>query len=175
MAGPAILASSPPWWMAQPLLGPLPGRIPPRGAAQADLMVLVPMPEATDTDRLLSGKEGALVSAMLRAMGIAGDAAYIASALPAHQPLPDWAGFAQAGLGEILLHHIALAAPRRVIVLGSDLLPLLGLEKRQGVREVPVSGGTVELLSSYAPEYLLANAKARASLWRRWLEWTVET
>lgn len=172
---PASLDQFVPWWMAQPLLGPQPGRVPPRGAANADLMVLVPMPEAADTDRLLSGPEGALVSGMLRAMGIAGDAAYVASALPVHQPLPDWGSLAQAGLGEILLHHIALAAPRRVIVLGSDLLPLIGLEKRQGVREVPVNGTSVQLLSSYAPEYLLASAKARAGLWRRWLEWTVVT
>ena len=89
---PASLAGLREWWLAEPSLdcagnGP---RIAPRGAADARLMVLVPMPEAEDRDSLLSGPQGKLVAAMLSAMGIAGDEAYLASALPCHAPHADW-------------------------------------------------------------------------------------
>lgn len=160
------------WWLAEPTLADAAPRVPPRGVAQADLMVLVPMPEAQDTDSLLSGPHGTLVANMLRAMQIAPDKAYIASALPAHQPHADWAALQAAGLGALLLHHITLAAPRRLLVLGNDILPLLGLEKRQGVRQLPLNGTVVELLASVGPDNLLGHAKARANLWRHWLDWT---
>lgn len=169
---PSTLEQFAGWWLAEPSLADSASRVPPRGVGQAELMVLVPMPEADDSDSLLSGPHGTLVSTMLRAMQIAPDKAYVAAALPAHQPLADWHALQAAGLGAVLTHHIALAAPRRLLVLGNDILPLLGLEKRQGVRELPLNGNTVELLASVAPDNLLQNAKARANLWRRWLDWT---
>ena len=69
---PAALADFAPWWLAEPALDPAPAgtRVPPRGVAGAQLLVLVTMPEAGDIEQLLSGKQGQLVSAMLRAMGI---------------------------------------------------------------------------------------------------------
>ena len=172
---PATLAEFGGWWLAEPSLAPAGPRVPPRGAAGAELLVLVPMPEADDTDTLLSGTQGTLVANMLRAMGIAPAAAYIASALPRHMPLADWSGLQADGLGDVLSHHIGLVGPRRLLVLGNDILPLLGLEKRQGVRDLPLNGTAIQLLASYAPANLLDNAKARAALWRRWLEWTQDT
>ena len=171
---PAKLADFAPWWLGEPTLDPAPPatRVAPQGAAGADLMVLVTMPEAEDREVLLSGPQGRLLAGMLRAMGIAPDAAYIASALPRHTPLADWAGLAAAGLGEVLHHHIALAAPRRLMVLGQDVLPLLGLEKRQDVRELPVNGANLPLFAAVSLENLLGSAQQRAALWRRWLEWT---
>lgn len=169
---PSTLDQFAAWWLAEPSLTDAAPRVPPRGAAQAELMVMVPMPESGDNDSLLSGNHGTLVANMLRAMQIAPDKAYIAAALPAHQPLADWPALQASGLGAVLAHHINLAAPRRLLVLGNDILPLLGLEKRQGVRELPLNGTVVELLASVAPDNLLENAKARANLWRRWLDWT---
>lgn len=171
---PATLADFTAWWLTEPTLdeAPATNRVPPRGTAGAELMVLVPMPEAADTEQLLAGKQGQLVATMLRAMGIAPDAAYIASALPRHTPVADWDGLGAAGLGQVLLHHITLAAPRRIMVLGQDVLPLLGLEKRQGVRDLPLAESGLPLLASLAPDILLGNARSRADLWRRWLDWT---
>ncbi len=169
---PKTIEEFAPWWLAEPSLAANGTRVPPRGLARADLMVIVPMPEAADTDTLLSAAHGTLVANMLRAMQIAPDKAYIAAALPHHQALTDWPTLQAAGLGVVLAHHIALVAPRRLLVLGNDILPLLGLEKRQGVREVPVNGSAVPLLASFDPDNLLQNAKARANLWRRWLDWT---
>jgi len=172
---PATLDEFAAWWLAEPTLSPAGTRVPPRGFANADLMVIVPVPELGDGDTLLSGPHGKLVGNMLRAMGIAPEAAYLASALPAHLPHADWAALKAEGMDAVLAHHITIAAPKRLLVLGNDILPLLGLEKRQGVRDLPLSDSGLQLLSSFAPDNLLANAKARAALWRRWLEWTDKT
>src|SRR3990167_7835686 len=89
---PKALAALAPWWLGEGDLetGGAAPRVPPRGAADAELMVLVPMPEAGDGGRLLAGPQGKLVGNMLAAMGIGEDAAYLAAALPRHASHPDW-------------------------------------------------------------------------------------
>lgn len=171
---PAVLADFAEWWLTEPTLapGPLASRVAPRLVAKADLLVLVPMPESEDGTELLSGKQGQLIANMLRAMGIAPEAASLAAALPSHMPAADWDGLREQGLGEVLRHLVILAEPRRVLVLGQDVLPLLGLEKRQGVRELPLAEAAMPLLASLAPDILLTNPRSRADLWRRWLDWT---
>jgi hypothetical protein len=169
---PTRLADFVPWWLSETTLtaGPVTARVAPRLATRTMLLVLVPMPEREDSVELLSGKQGLLVGNMLRAMGIPPEAASIAAALPSHMPAADWDALREQGLGEVIRHLVTLAAPQRLLVLGQDVLPLLGLEKRQGVRELPES--RVPLLASLAPDILLGNARSRADLWRRWLDWT---
>ncbi|MFC3099607.1 hypothetical protein [Altererythrobacter lauratis] len=169
---PTSFAEFVPWWLTEPSLGPPARRIAPRGVASAALMVLVPMPEAEDHDHLLSGRHGTLIANMQRAMGLAPDAICVAAALPSHLPHPGWDSLRTSGLGDVLLHLLDLAAPQRLLVLGMDILPLLGLDKRRGVQQLPLNEGALPLLASHAPDNLLANSVARAQLWERWLEWT---
>lgn len=176
---PRDLAAFPNWWLEEPSLdvGGLSPRVAPRGAANAELMLLVPMPEAGDTDNLLSGPEGRLLASLVTAMGLSPEAVYLAAALPRHVPLPDWNQLNQAGLGEVLAHHIGLVAPERLMVLGTRILPLLGHDPAQaapGVSEFAIQGRKLPVLASYAPERLLGNARQRAGLWRSWLDWTDE-
>ena len=142
-------------------------------------MVLVPMPEPGDRDRLMGGREGALVAAMLSAMRIAPADALIGAALPRTMAAPDWAALCEADLGALVRHHLSLARPKRLMVLGHAILPLLGHGSTQppgDVRETAINTdtGTVHIptLAGLAPARLLDNAKQRASLWRRWLAWT---
>ncbi len=174
---PQDLAAFGDWWLAEPSLdaGGTHPRVAPRGEAGTDLLVLVPMPEESDRETLLSGPQGRLLDSFALAAGIAPEAVAVASALPRHAPLPDWAGLAANGHGEVLLHLLALAAPKRVIVLGRSILPLLGHDPPQAapaVSELAIQGRAVPLLTTYAPERLLENARLRAGLWQRWLEWT---
>ena len=73
-----------PWRLSEPWLdeGRTSGRVAPRGAAGAELMILVAEPEREDSDTLLSGPRGRLFAAMLAAMGLEPAAAYVASVLP---------------------------------------------------------------------------------------------
>ena len=168
------------WWVEDPALDPVAGhgpapRVPPRGDAGAALMVLVPMPEEQDAATLLSGAQGRLIAAMARAMGLAPNTLYLASGLPRPVTLPDWHALAEDGLGTVLRHHLALAAPQRILVLGRDILPLIGHDPAQAppaAHQLDVGGRQVPVLASYAPGHLIDHARLRAGLWRQWLDFT---
>ncbi|WAT18518.1 hypothetical protein OZN62_02755 [Aurantiacibacter sp. MUD11] len=161
------------WWMGadNPFSAPASSCIPPRGEAGAPVMVVVPMPEAGDSDMLLSGVQGLLVGNILRAIGIDPDAAYLASALPAHMPLPDFEALGREGLGAALTQHIQLAQPQRVLLLGSKLPGLLGHDPSSPPESLTDIGGT-KTLATFAPDRLLDHARQRARLWKRLLQWT---
>lgn len=183
---PATLTDFAPWWLAEPTLDPTgsSGRVPPRGMAGAALMVVVPMPEEVDAEAgaLLRGPQGRLLSAMLRAMGIAPDDCYFAAALPRTMPAPDWDHLRAEGLGAVLAHHIALVAPRRLLLLGDRILPLLGHDPSQKPALLPLvnqraameAGQVADQVSVMAAQdlgMLLENPRRKAGFWRSWLNW----
>ena len=175
------------WWRQEPSLdaGQLWGRVPPRGPANAALMVLVSEPEAADDETLLSGPHGRLLGAMLAAMGIPAEQVYFASALPRHTPMADWADLADRGLGDVLRHHVALVRPQRVITFGRHIPPLLvspGFEPplagNSSAQSGPVSlqishdDSRVPLLTARDLGSLLERPIAKGSFWQHWLEWS---
>ena len=174
---PQELAAFRQWWIEEPSLdrGGTRPRIAPRGPQGAPLAILVPMPEAEDTDTLLSGPQGRLVASMLRAMGLDPEAAYLAAALPRYEAVPDWVGLGRDGLGEVLRHHLTLAAPERLIVLGRDVSPLLRHDWTQpapAVDEISIQAGKLPVMTSFSPARLLEQPGLRKRLWQQWLEWS---
>ncbi len=165
------------FWLEAPGLdavGPR-GRIAPRGAAGADLMVMVLDPEDTDRETLLSGSQGRLLARIFAAMGLGQSEAYIASALPRHTPMADALAIARGGMDRVTLHHIALAAPRRLITFGSGILPLIGHDPAQEIsslREINHGSTTVPLLASEGLDSLMSMPRLKAKFWRRWIEWS---
>jgi DNA polymerase len=174
---PQTLAEFEPWWLSNAQIetaGTAP-RIAPRGIAGAELMVLVPMPEANDSDRLLSGPHGQLVANMLRAMGIPEERAFLAAALPRQAHHPDWAALAGRELGKVLVHLVNLVAPKRLLVLGRAMLPLFGhgsAHPGQKPLSIELQGSPVPALVSFGPENLLETPRFRKLLWHGWLDWT---
>lgn len=165
---PADLAAFGEWWMTAPALEParLHPRVPPRGQAGARLMVLVGDPEEHDRERLLGDTQGRFLAAMLTAMGIGESEAYVASALPSHTPMADFAALAERGLDSVLAHHLTLAAPARLMVFGTRLTPLI---------ESPVIRMVTAALPVTINEDLrsiMGMPQLKARLWRRWIEWT---
>lgn len=177
---PTALDAFTPWWLGEPSLaepGGLP-RVPPRGDQGPELMVLVPEPEESDRDTLLSGENGTLLAAMLAAMAIEPGRAYFASAIPRHTPLVDWERLETGGLGEVTGHHMALVAPRRVLVFGRLALPQLEHGMAQGAaRELFFNheGRRVPVLHTWSLDRMRQSAQARAGFWRHWLDWTDRT
>jgi DNA polymerase len=166
-----------PWWLSEPALddGRVSGRVPPRGAAGAEIMVIVPDPERDDRETLLSGPQGRLLDAMLAAMGIAPVSVYLASVLPRHTPMADWASLAQKGFGALLCHHVRLVAPRRLIALGSNILPLLDNDPAHNpavLRRFNQEGLSVPLLVGKSLSALLERPRWKAGLWQGWLDWS---
>lgn len=175
---PQDLAAFAQWWLDEPLLddGGAAGRLLPQGAAGAKLMVLVDMPEPDDRQSLLSGPQGRLLDAMLDAFGTRREDVYLASALPRAVPAPDWKAMLDRGLGQVLVHHIRLAAPERLMILGGNVLPLIGHELPQRpavLRTFNHESGRIPLLASRGLSALLAQPRWKAVLWRAWLDWTV--
>lgn len=179
---PADLAAFRTWWMDAQALAPATGfaRVSPRGEAGAKLMVLVPQPEAADTTRLLSGPQGRLLANILAAMGLDESEAYVAAALPCHMPMADLAALAAGGMDAVTAHHVGLVAPRRLIVFGTALAPLLsplpgagGLSPGEpGLQVVNHKAGKTPVLLSETLEAMLDMPRLKARFWRRWMEWS---
>lgn len=173
---PNDLAAFPAWWLGEATLdhGPPEGRIAPRGPAGAPLMVLVEQPEAEDREHLLAGPQGRLLDAILAALGIAPDQAYVASVLPRHMPMPDWPALAEAGLGEVTAHHVRLAAPQRLIAFGANVSSLLGHDPAKNAQFSPVlhhEGPRMPALAAPGLSALLARPRGKARLWQALLDW----
>jgi DNA polymerase len=174
---PAALPEFQQWWLSEPSLdgGHVAGRVAPRGVEGAALMVLVDHPEVEDAQLLLSGPQGRLLLAMFTAMGIDQDSAYIAACLPRHMPLPDWAGLDAAGLGQVVRHHIGLVRPRRLLVFGRHISPLLGhdpTKTAEPLRHFNHEGLTIPLLIAPSLANLAGRLRSKAGLWQAWLDWT---
>lgn len=174
---PRDLAAFRPWWLSEPMLddGATGFRIPPQGPAGAKLMIVVEEPEAEDGETLLSGPQGRLLDAMLAAFALPREEAYIASALPRHTPAPDWVALAERGIGQVLAHHVNLVSPERLIVLGGNILSLLGHELPQRpavLRQLNQEGRSIPMLASWGLPALMKQPRAKPVLWRAWLEWT---
>lgn len=170
---PQDLAGFREWWIGpeNPFAATGGRSVAPRGAAGAPVMVIVPMPEASDDDTLLGGAQGRLVANILRAIDIDPDAVYVASALPAHMPLPDFDALGRDGLGTTLAHHVQLAQPQRVLLFGSKLPALLGHDASSPPESFTAIGST-RTLATFAPDRLLDHPRQRARLWKRLLQWT---
>ena len=176
---PQDLAGFAPWWLREPWLdaGRTAERVPPRGMRAPQVMVLVEEPESDDRERLLTGPQGRLLDAALAAMGVDPGDAYVASALPRHTPLADWAETRERGLGRVLAHHVALVAPKRLICLGFNILPLLGHDPTNMPAVVTTFHDqrcSIPLLGSRSLTSLIERPGWKAELWRAWLGWTMQ-
>ena len=173
---PASLEKFREWWMTEPSLaeGSLDRRVPPRGVAGAKLCVLVPQPEPDDAEGLLTGGAGKLLTAMLQAMGVGAYEVYVASTLPAPMPMPEWSSLGARGLGDVTRHHLALAAPERVLAIGRAQLTLFDIapEKVRDPLVLECGDKTLPLLAAPDFSQIARSAARRANLWHRWLEWT---
>ncbi|WP_336986333.1 hypothetical protein [Altererythrobacter aquiaggeris] len=174
---PTRLAEFGGWWLSEKTLddnGTCP-RVPPRGVHGAELMIVVAEPEIDDRGTLLGGPHGVLIGNMAAAMGYDESAIYLASALPRHTPLADWAQIEARGMGRILRHHIGLVAPKRLCIFGSGILPLLGHDKAQSpasLQEIAQESGNIPAMASRDIAMLLQSAVARSRFWADWLDWT---
>nr|WP_137678263.1 hypothetical protein [Parerythrobacter lutipelagi] len=176
-AWPVDIAKFQSWWVDSPDVdggGSYP-LIAPRGNAGASLMVIVPEPEQTDRDALLSGPDGKLLASFLSAAAISPDSVYLASVLMRHTPLPEWKQLKADGVGELLAHHISLVAPKRILAFGRNILPLLSHDTAQDppvLQDFNHDRGSVALMGAATLGELLRSVGRRKQFWRRWLDWT---
>ncbi|MDF0542809.1 uracil-DNA glycosylase family protein [Sphingobium sp. H39-3-25] len=177
---PADLVAFRRWLADSPdiIEGQWPGpRVLPSEATGAELMVITDMPDADDiaTGALLAGDAGKLFDAMLAAIGIARAQCHVAS-LAVARPIGGLMGDEDlAPLAERMLHHIALAAPKRVLLLGDRTGRALAAteggaalrDAPKGLRPVNYPGGMIDAIATLHPRLLLKQPEAKAECWQQ--------
>ncbi|MEJ7926554.1 uracil-DNA glycosylase family protein [Sphingobium sp. AN641] len=147
-------------------------RLIPVGAAGASLMVVTDMPDPSDVQAgaLFTGAPGQLLDAMLRAIGLARADIYLAS-LALARPPGGMMDVADAdALAARMRAHIALATPRRLLLLGDRTIralgPMDGDAHMNGLRPFNHDGGSVSAIATFHPRLLLQQPAAKAECWR---------
>jgi uracil-DNA glycosylase len=171
---PAKLPGLIEWLITSPEVpgaGPPHRRIAPQGAAKADLMILVDMPEAGDlaAGHLISGEVGVLFDNMLKAIKLSRETVWIATLSPGRTPTGTIEKSAMDRLGEIARHHIALAAPKKLWLMGEAVSrAILKMEPRDArgrLQEINHNGGTVTAMVSYHPRFLHQHPARKREAW----------
>jgi uracil-DNA glycosylase len=171
---PKSLAELTTWLMTSiniPDAGPLARRVAPSGDAAAGFMILIDMPEATDADAgtLLSGEIAELVDKMLVAIGRDRSTVYIASVSPGRTPTGRLAESTLGRLSEIARHHVALAAPEKLWLMGDAasraILGVSQMAARGSLHVVNQHGGKRVAIASAHPRLLLQTPKRKAEVW----------
>lgn len=154
-----------------PDAGPPARRVPPSGAAGAEIMVIIDMPEAGDAEagNLIAGEVGALFDKMLGAIKRSRADIWLATLSPGRSPTGRLNPQSEARLAEIARHHIALVAPKRLWVMGETASrAILGMEMRaarDSLHNFNHEGGTVAVVASYHPRFLLQNPARKGQAW----------
>ena len=166
---PATLAAFRTWLGQSDAMPGLPAsRILPAGDPASGLMLLADMPEPADgaAGQLFSGDLGRLFDRMLAAIGRDRASIYLASLAGAAVAPRDL----EAGaLVSAARHHVALAAPRLLLLLGdAPARALLGMrvaEARGKIHEIDHGGAKVRAIATFRPRDLLQRASMKPLAW----------
>ncbi|NIJ36638.1 DNA polymerase [Sphingopyxis panaciterrae] len=146
-------------------------RVLPAGKADAPLMLLTAWPEVDDQREalLFAGAAGSLLDAMLRAIGIARADCYVASLAVTRPPGGRCGERDGAELDRLLWHHLRLANPQRLLLIGSDIVRMAAsiplADARGRLLDVNQYVGKVETVAIAHPAMLLARPAHKAAAW----------
>lgn len=146
-------------------------RVLPVGDAGAPLMLLIAWPEIDDQrdGALFVGAAGKLLDAMLGAIGMARGDCYLASLAVTRPPGGRCDNEEAVDLEKLLWHHLRLARPERLLLIGSDILRMAAkiplLDARGRLLDINQEGGKVEAVAIASPAMLLARPAQKAAAW----------
>jgi DNA polymerase len=151
--------------------GPAGMRIDAIGDPASGIAIVVDMPETEDraSGRLLSGEVGALFDRMLGAIKLVREQIYLIPFSPA-RPTTGRLGAADVRtLAPLLTHHLALAAPKKLLLLGDAPVQALLQRPAATARETvhPVMLGEVEIpaVASIHPRLVHLKREWRPLAW----------
>ncbi len=156
---------------ALPYAAPSAPRVCPAGDPAAGLMVVTAMPSTQDcaAGTLLTGASGRLFDRMMAAIGRSRDTLYLTglSCLRPSGGRFDTAGAERCSA--IARHHIGLAAPRAVLLMGDGCAHALlgsGAARARGrVHQIDTPAGRVAAVATFHPDFLLSQPAAKALAW----------
>jgi DNA polymerase len=153
-------------------------RIGPVGDPGAPLMVLTDMPESEDaaTGTLLSGSAGRLFDRILAAIGESRESVYLAPFAFARPLTGQIPGEQEARLTELAQHHIALVAPKQLLILGDAAKRVRsttsGSDFGNGEAVINHFVRNVEAVAVRAPRFLLGQPAAKAEAWKQLIQFS---
>jgi len=151
--------------------GPASRRIDATGDTASGVVIVVDMPEAEDraSGRLLSGEVGALFDRMLGAIKLSREHVYLIPFSPARPTTGRLSPAEIKPLTPLLLRHLALAAPQKLLLLGDApvqaLLNLPAAKARETVHSVTVGETAVPAVASIHPRIVHMRRDYRALAW----------
>ena len=170
---PGELAAFRAWMLNTPMIdAQRTGRLDAVGNPAAGLMVLLDMPEPEDMERgaLASGDTGRLLDRMLGAIGRDRQSAYIATLCPIPIPGGKIEPDTMPALTAIAKRHIALCAPKHLLLMGeaaSAALCATNLAQARGMeRIINHDGGTVAGFATFHPGFLLRFPHFKSESWK---------
>jgi uracil-DNA glycosylase len=169
---PNTLAAFRHWLLHEAELpGSVSARVDAAGDHAAGTVIVIDMPE--DGDRaagaLLSGEVGALFNRMLAAIKLSREALYLLPFSPARPTVGRLNQADIATLTPLLLHHLALAQPKRLLLLGDApayaLLQRPAARAREAVHKVEIGGHDVPAVVSIHPRLVNNRRDYRQHAW----------
>lgn len=142
------------------------------GPDDATVMVLVDCPDRDDeaNGTLMSGQIGRLFDRMLAAIGLDRSAVHLAAVCAKRPVAGRMPGEVEARLAEIALHHLALVAPKRLLLMGNAASrAILGADAsglRGRLHALNHKGGQTEVVASFHPRFLIEKPAAKAEAWK---------
>ena len=143
-------------------------RILPHGPEDAAVMLLSDSPALEDftSGQPIGGDAWALMSRMLAAIGMTADQAYSASLSCFHTPGSRMTDRDRDACAEIARRHIALARPKRLLLLGDGpCVAMLGKRLVQARGHVHKIEG-VRTIATFHPRHLINRPLDKALAWR---------
>jgi DNA polymerase len=147
-------------------------RIVPDAAFPADIMVIADMPDLEDMEAgvLLSNATGHLFDRMLAAIGLQRSAIHLCSLACARPPGGMLDAESGNRLAQIMRRHIALTAPKRVLLLGDKtsraLLAADASGGRGKLQTLNHDNGTLDAVATFHPRFLMRQPAAKAECWK---------
>ena len=138
----------------------------PRGETNSEIMLLTDMAALDSQGEPLAGEAWELARRMLAAIGLSPEQAYLANLSCFSGPGLRLAGADLERCADIARQHIALAAPKRLILFGdAPAKALLGgavAKKRGKIHRVE----GVRTIATFAPSWLITRPADKALAWR---------
>lgn len=161
-------------WLATaeiPEAGPARHRVSPAGNPAGGLMILADFPDREDVaaHEPLSGELGSLFELMLRAIARTRQSVYVAMLCPGRPPTGLLDEAAIAALAPIARHHIALAAPSLLWLMGSAasraILGVSDADARGKLHVVNLNGCSVKAIATAHPRMFGDSKSRKAAAW----------
>jgi DNA polymerase len=141
------------------------------GPDQPELMVLVDCPERDDRGQLLGGDVGRLFDNMLRSIGRTRADVLLASVCVRRPTTGRVPRDLEQRLGEVTRHHLSLAAPKALLVLGDAatraVLATNVAQARERLHAFNHRDGTsTHVVASHHPRVLLDRPACKSEAWK---------